>query len=245
MTVEAPRLLCQAFSLPKRGNRVEEYEDACAANAPAGRFAVADGAAESSFAALWARLLVTEFVKPETPSDWAAWLPQVQERWAAAVDNQPLPWYAETKAQQGAFATFLGVTVAADCWRAVAVGDTCLFHLRGGAVRWRFPVQQAADFGTTPWLIGSRGFSNETMVKKELRMEDDWRPGDRLWLMTDALAQWLLQRLDEDGAAWRDLEGLLEQADPAAEFATLITWLRDCHVLRNDDVTWLTIRAPG
>jgi hypothetical protein len=235
------RLRCHAFSLPKRGNRAEEYEDACAADAGVGRFAIADGAAESSFAALWARLLVTEFVKPETPADWAGWLPRLQERWAAQVDTQPLAWYAETKAQQGAFATFLGVVVEPDYWRAVAVGDSCLFHLRGDTVRWSFPMQSSIDFGTTPWLIGSRGFSSENMIKKELRMEDDWRPGDRLWLMTDALAQWFLQKLETDRGSWREMAAMLEDADPTAEFTTLVTWLRDCHALRNDDVTWLTV----
>src|SRR6266404_6244133 len=46
-----------AFAVPKRGNSTEEYEDAFAANPNAGRFAIADGASESSFASLWAKLL--------------------------------------------------------------------------------------------------------------------------------------------------------------------------------------------
>ena len=36
--------------LPKQGNTDAEYEDAWAADAAAGRFAVADGASETSFA---------------------------------------------------------------------------------------------------------------------------------------------------------------------------------------------------
>src|ERR1041384_2219986 len=102
-------LRCNVFTLPKRGNSDSENEDAYASSTEHGRFAIADGATESSFAALWARMLVDEFVKPQTAPDWAAWLPGLQTHWAAAVDHQPLPWFAETKAQQGAFATFLGV----------------------------------------------------------------------------------------------------------------------------------------
>lgn len=45
------------FRLHKRGNAPEEYEDAAAADLPAGRFAVADGATESSFAREWAKIL--------------------------------------------------------------------------------------------------------------------------------------------------------------------------------------------
>ena len=241
MVSENPRLVCQVFSMPKHGNSNEEYEDACAVNAVQGRFAIADGAAESSFAALWARLLVDEFVKPQTALAWSEWLPGLQERWAAAVDHQQLPWYAETKVQQGAFATFLGVVIEPNCWRAVAVGDSCLFHLRDGNLRHAFPVQRSQEFTTAPWLIGSRGFNSTSMMKKEMRLEDDWRPGDRLWLMTDALAQWFLQKLEEDRQSWRDLAGLLEELDPAAEFAALVNWSRECHSLRNDDVTWLTV----
>lgn len=47
----------QGFGVPKRGHSAEEYEDAYAAALQVGRFAVADGASESSFASLWASCL--------------------------------------------------------------------------------------------------------------------------------------------------------------------------------------------
>src|SRR5262245_60712282 len=88
----------RAFHLTKHGNKPDEYEDAHAANAEAGRFAVADGASESSFAALWARLLVEGFVKPiKKPPAGSNWLEPLQKAWAAEVDGKPLPWYAEDK----------------------------------------------------------------------------------------------------------------------------------------------------
>jgi len=40
----------RALGLPKRGHSAEEYEDAFAGDPKVGRFAVADGASESSFA---------------------------------------------------------------------------------------------------------------------------------------------------------------------------------------------------
>ncbi len=39
--------------LPKRGNTEDEYEDAWAVDPARGRFAVADGASETSFAGRW------------------------------------------------------------------------------------------------------------------------------------------------------------------------------------------------
>ena len=64
-----------AFSLPKRRNAPEEYEDAFACDCELGRFALADGASESSFAEVWARLLVEQFVQEPLLelSAWPGW----------------------------------------------------------------------------------------------------------------------------------------------------------------------------
>src|SRR3954452_15093376 len=119
-------LTWRSFALPKRGHRAEEYEDACAAAPAAGRFAVADGASESSFAGLWARLLVEGFVKEaQKPWEETSWLQPLHQRWSAEVNGRPLPWYAEMKRQEGAFATLLGFALRRpDHWRAVAVADS-------------------------------------------------------------------------------------------------------------------------
>src|SRR5437660_1616800 len=115
----------QELSQPRRGHRAEECEDAWAASLAAeggrGRFAVADGAAESFQGGLWARLLAEAFVGGgDRHPDWVGWLPPLQARWAeeATLDARPgggpnghappaLPWYLESRLhQQGAFATF-------------------------------------------------------------------------------------------------------------------------------------------
>src|SRR5579884_1055791 len=107
MADDGPVLCWQPFRVPRRGYSADEYEDACAGDDRTGRFAIADGATESSFAAAWARLLVEEFVR--TPGPWSGWLPSLRRCWAADLDDRPLPWYAEAKAEEGAFATLLGV----------------------------------------------------------------------------------------------------------------------------------------
>src|SRR5262245_6837941 len=131
----------QALWLPRNGSSAAEYEDAWAGDAVSGRFAIADAATESSMGGPWARLLVKGFVHSADANlaSWGDWLPPLQERWCREVGEQPLPWYAEIKAQQGAFATFLGLVVdqsgwwwSRRRWRAVAVGDGCLFQVRQG-----------------------------------------------------------------------------------------------------------------
>src|SRR6266542_891992 len=117
-----------ALRLCKQGNGECDYEDASAANVANGRFAVADGASEASFAAIWARLLVECFVShPGKPWHALDWLAPLRQQWAKEVDGLALPWYAEEKRELGAFATFLGLVFRPSAvgpngyWRGIAV----------------------------------------------------------------------------------------------------------------------------
>jgi hypothetical protein len=246
MSSDGNQLKWVAFCEPKLGSGPDEYEDACAGNLDLGRFAVADGATESSYAGLWAQMLVKEFVSTPSlePSTWATWLPEIQKRWEQAVGHQQLPWYAEIKWQQGAFATFLGIVVQPPRWQALAVGDCCLFHIRQQRLCQAFPVQCAHDFSNSPWLIGSRGFTPDMMVVRELRLEGEFQAGDRLWLMTDALAQWFLQLTEAGHQPWELLEPLLAEPEATASFRAWIATLRGARQIRNDDVTLMGVWCP-
>jgi hypothetical protein len=244
----------RTFWLPKRGNSAAEYEDAFAADARRGRFALADGATESSFAEPWARLLVDAFVGDSTAARvaWEDWLPPLQQQWLAQVGQRPLPWYAEDKLQTGAFATFLGLIAngtpgAADStagrWAAVAVGDTCLFQVRDDALRCAFPVTDWREFGTNPWLIGSRSPPAQVGGEKQVLAAGSWRAGDRFWLMTDALAQWFLRRFESGKKPWKCLASVSDAPDRESVFARWIDSLRDAQEIRNDDVTLVALRT--
>jgi hypothetical protein len=179
------------LSLPKRGHNAEEYEDAFAANAPAGRFAVADGASESSFATLWARLLVDGFVRPVRQRKETGWLAPLQQQWAAEVDGRPLPWYAEAKRQEGAFATLLGLVLQkgpekpGGLWHALAIGDSCLFQVRQGSLLKTFPVTSSQDFGDRPPLRKRPWEAVGTLAR---------RPSP-----PDTFAAWVEQLREQDG----------------------------------------------
>jgi Protein phosphatase 2C len=233
----------RAFSEPKCGQTMEEFEDACAANAKSGRFAIADGATESSYAALWARLLVEGFVNaPAAKTEcWNAWLPALQTQWEAEVGKRPLSWFAEIKWQQGAFATFLGLVIEPPRWRALAVGDSCLFHIRDQRLLSAFPLTRSCDFACSPWLIGSRGFTTEMMAMREMRLEGEFAHGDRLWLMTDALAQCVLRMAEVGEKPWESLEPFLTPSEPPLSFKSWIGSLRRATKLRNDDLTLMAI----
>jgi hypothetical protein len=242
------------FRLPRQGHGLEECQDASACSPGRGRFAVADGASESSFAALWAQLLVDDFVRAAGPQhDWTDRLPPLQERWASAVGPDaagPLPWYLEQGLEQGAFSTFLGlqldlVPYPTPCsgwaWEALAVGDSCLFQTRAGGLVQAFPVGRSADFDGTPWLVGSRTPAREVPHKRAVLCRGEVRAHDRLWLMTDALAQWFLRQVEAGARPWEPLEFLLHEPSAEQTFAAWVTDWRRARLLRDDDVTLIGI----
>jgi hypothetical protein len=242
-----PLARCQAFHLVKAGNDPADYEDAFAVDAVRARFAVADGATESSFAAGWARLLVEGFVGAHrAPWSNLAWLTPARQQWSAEVDALPLPWYAEDKRADGAFATFLGMAFRAPdshrpgIWRALAIGDSCLFRVHHGRLMRAFPLGHSEDFGNQPRLIGSRQGGGEIGHKRH-RTGGNWRHGDRFLLMTDALAQWFLRRHEQEAAPADVVAALLAESDAQAAFADWVEQRRSGEGMRNDDVTLVVV----
>ena len=242
----------QGYWLQKCGNTPDEYEDAFAADPAARRFAVADGATESGFAARWAQLLVQQFVETPAchPDHWAEGLPAIQQRWSQDVRGHPLPWYAETQFEQGAFATFLGLGFQRSAaqglrWSAVAVGDACLFQTRAGELLRAFPVVRSEDFGTSPSLVGSRSPVETVQSQRAMRASGTARASDRFWLMTDALAAWFLTEHEAGRKPGDQLAFLVAETANNEAFAASIDALRDAQRLRNDDVTLLAVQVEG
>jgi hypothetical protein len=249
MPHEPTQLRWRVLRLSKRGNTAEDYEDAFAADPAKGRFAVTDGASEASFAAAWAQLLAEGFVgasgKPWKELDW---LGPVRQRWAAAVDGRPLPWYAEAKRAQGAFATLVGLSLRrprpdgqTGLWRALAIGDSCVFQVRGKKLRRSFPLSYSANFNNQPRLCGSRPRPAGTPDSELDLTAGKYRPGDRFLLMTDALAQWFLHATEQGDYPALDVAHWVAQADPQAAFAGWVEERRKGQTLRNDDVTVMVI----
>jgi hypothetical protein len=225
----------RAFHLPREGHTPTEYEDAFAGDPARGRFAVADGASESAFAGDWARLLVQAYVR--RPGPWSAWLPAVRRRWHRQGQKRELPWYAEAKFQEGAYAALLGIAFDGGRWQAEAVGDSCLFVVRGQRLARSFPLRRASEFGNRPSLLGSRRRQAGQPRARRFRLQGGCRPGDVFCLMTDALAQWFLQQAEAGGRPWDDVRALAD----ADQFARWLTGLREAQKVRNDDATlvWL------
>jgi hypothetical protein len=241
--VSAAPFSIEAFSCQKAGNARSEYEDAWAirgSDSPTRcRVAVADGATESSFSALWAALLVESFVRGRSHGvEFFNRLGAIRRLWRRKVRGRPLPWYAAEKARRGAYAAFIGASLNAvnRGWRAVAIGDCCLLHLSGAPpnreLARAFPLTHSEEFGSSPFLVGSVKRADDDPLPYVRVSEGLLHPNDVLFFASDALAAWLLRRSERGEPAWDELEGLRTPED----FEALVARAREDGT-RNDDMT--------
>ena len=230
----------EAFSCQKAGNARSEYEDAWAirgSDSPTRcRVAVADGATESSFSALWAALLVESFVRGRAHGpEFFSRLDAIRRLWRRKLSGRPLPWYAAEKARRGAYAAFVGASLNAvnRGWRAVAIGDCCLLHLSGNRELTKaFPLTRSEEFGSSPFLVGSVKKADDDPLPYVRVSEGLLQPDDILFFASDALAAWLLRRAERGEPAWEEVGSIRTQE----EFEALVAQARDDGT-RNDDMT--------
>jgi hypothetical protein len=242
------QLQVNQFLLPKEGARDEECEDAIGVNLAARRFAVADGATEAFDARSWARLLAEGWVEREPPvltaEDFGAWVAGQASALHETWQGRALSWYAEEKARRGSFAAFVGVqlefTDDEPRWTAIALGDSCLVLRRGALVVAALPVADHREFTSTPLLVPSRGELHEGAFARARVEAGACAPGDVLWLMSDATAEWFLR-----GAAAGD--GIVDELDRrlacdcAASTAELFQQERRARKIKDDDVAIVRI----
>ena len=243
------QLQVQQFLLPKEGAEARECEDAIGVNVAAARFAVADGATEAFDARSWAQILAEQWVISEPPvltaEAFGAWVAEQGTALHGAWEGRTLSWYAEEKARRGSFAAFVGVqlelTNGAPHWTAIALGDSCLVQRRGQEVLAALPVADHREFTSTPLLVPSRGELHEATMGRARVERGTCAPGDVLWLMSDATAEWFLRRADEDDALLDELDQLLA-AERERDLRALFQQERRARRIKDDDVACVRIQ---
>src|SRR2546427_773558 len=200
-------------------------------------------ATESSFAKLWAVLLAESYGPSELAgAEFFARLQPARRLWRRRLAGRPLPWFASEKAEQGAFAAFLGVEIDAhkNRWTALAVGDCCLMQVddvgKGMRAVETFPLQRSSQFTMSPYLIGSRS-DGESLNERIQISKGSLRDGDMLLLATDAMAAWLLKRQEEGRPLWK---WLYRKLGTPESFVAMVAYGRK-NGLRNDDFTLVRV----
>ena len=127
----------------------------------------------------------------------------------------------------------MGLTLSNQEWQATAIGDSCLFQVRGGQLLTTFPITNSTDFNNRPALLSSNSGNWKSELATIACARGSWEPDDVFYMMTDAMACWFLRSI-ENGA---QLEMVF---DGDREFDRWIEGLREGG-MRNDDVTLLRI----
>jgi hypothetical protein len=167
------------------------------------------------------------------------WLKPLQETWATWLAEQNLLWFAKRKAEQGTYATLLGLEIQANReWQAIAVGDSCLFVVRNRDLLYSFPLAHSSEFGYRPQLLGTKLLPQNISPIAAHFIANKAEVGDRFYLATDALAAWILANLEMQKNPWVELDRIRSQA----AFLEWITNLRDRREIANDDTTLMQIQ---
>lgn len=229
--------------LPKLDHDASECEDAIAFDTNTARFAVTDGATEAFHARQWATNLAEHWVRNEstlTLEDFRKWVAgegrELHDSWSGLT----LPWYSEEKARAGSFAAFVGVELdlktATPSWKAIALGDTCLLHCRGGALLKSLPLARSESFNSAPVLVASNAKLHDSTMQSVVIDSGGCENGDVLLLMSDAAAAWCLQRFEQSDF---DANFLTAKADD--ELIRFFDDEREAGRIRNDDLAVLRI----
>ena len=209
------RLDTRLFTLAKDPEQPGAFQDACCIDTEHHMAAIADGVSSALFSGPWAAILaeavVADCPNPTEAEAFAAWLARQRERWAASVDTSGLSWFQKAKLPMGAFSTLLFTRVcqiddapagAFGGFRLVAfaLGDSCLFQVRGGELVRSFPLETAEQFETDPIVLGSVDLKRDHLLQFAF-LDEMCYAGDELILCTDAVAEWAVRVLCQRRAA--------------------------------------------
>jgi hypothetical protein len=255
------------FSAAKDGNAPGEWQDgACGGVIPDGtgaphraRFVVLDGATTAYDPVRWVDQLVRSFAPQANesqgsqgprlePAAMRAWFAEMQDRWAKDVRDFDSIIEERKFAEVGSFATLLGFEIYGldgpePYWRAVALGDTVLFHVRAGRLIATFPPLGPEDFGTLPDGVHTSPASLDKMTERLLIGGGVLEAGDFLFAATDAMAQWILRTIQRGEAKVWDTLTTLAHPDVFAQLVADQRREQDgAKRLKNDDVTLMRLR---
>ncbi|MBC6481069.1 MAG: hypothetical protein GDA56_28170 [Hormoscilla sp. GM7CHS1pb] len=241
------------FTLPKISEEEADIQDACCWNDDGSGVAIADGASTSLLPREWADILVKKFCHhnerlTKIRDQWEEWLKPLQEEWgkqSIKLQKDPnVPWYVKGSRDKAyGSATFVGLRLnptdreGRNIWEAIAVGDSCLFHFKAGINEMMaFPIENSKSFTSVTECFHSLPEYESSVPKYKSGF---YEKGDIFLLATDALAQWILKDIEEEGN--RRIK--LISVNRPEEFRAFIEQLRHDNLINNDDTTMCRLKV--
>jgi hypothetical protein len=247
-----------SFSIPKAGNTEGENEDAVFPIAGMGHnghddvasFIVADGATQTSFSGIWANSL-TSYCSQTKLSEFNFYraVEKAQQEWQQSLKGMELPWHAQEKFLQGAYSALAWLEIQyfplhpayPFSWRALAVGDCCLFIARNQSIYISLPLQDQNEFLKPPVLIPSKSEKIDSIKGKVQTARGSLVMGDQLILASDAISSWIMRKSQPDRLEFLKLIKSIKSASNSSGFTFWINNLRRSGELKNDDTSLILI----
>jgi len=193
------------FIFHKKGETAKDCADKIYFNEEEKLYAVADGATRSFFPSIWAEYLVKNFCKKKktkllfTQKNLNKWLKPVQKRWekkVKALIKKYDKYYLNNRFfnKESAVSTFLGLKFFISDkklkWVAIAIGDTCLFHIKRDQSLEMYPIKKSDQFNSYPEYFASYEKDNNQFEPEFI--EGYSNLGDVFVIATDALSCWVM-----------------------------------------------------
>jgi hypothetical protein len=229
------------FTVPKAE---DEYtnEDFLAGSERKGIYALSDGASISFDSAAWARIVAIAYVR--NPQVTTQWLTDAIEEFSRKYDRDALPWMAQAAFDRGSFASLLGIQLrGTDSIEVFAIGDSQALLCEGDAIISMFPYSVSTQFTNSPMLLSTSRAAN-------VFLKEDGYPESRtvfwdaeglgspaVYCMTDALAQWVLERKEEGNSPVK----LLQSLTTVRQFRSFVQAERASGRMKRDDTTLLVL----
>ena len=248
-------LCANEFVTYKKGDTSADCQDATGVNKDRDRYAIADGATRSFFPKTWAEILVKGFCEESTlplhQESWREWIEPLRQKWLEQVTST----VQETKRyiaidrlskSESAASTFVGLEVdrGKSVWKAMIIGDSCLFHVSDSKLEKSHLIEKSEGFTNRPDIFAS--FAKDSLYEPEFRT-GQVKTGDILILATDALAKWIIQH-EEEGKFNDALKRLIKiEANSEKQFNDFVEEARESDGIRlvNDDVALLLISVES
>ena len=248
------KLTVSKFITHKKGETSYDCQDAAEFNENRTRYAVADGATRSFFPKMWADLLVKNFCEetalPLEMENWKEWIEPLRQKWLKQVSSM----VQKTKRfisidrlsrSESAASTFVGLEIdrTKSEWKAMIIGDSCLFHIEGGELKEIYLVKKSEDFTNRPEIFAS--FAKDSPYEPTF-VTGEINSGDMFILATDALAKWIIQH-EEVGKLEDVLKHLISIDRHKQQFDDFVEKARETEgiYLANDDVTLMLISVKS
>ena len=245
------KLCANKFVTCKKGDTPTDCQDAAALNKDRDRYAIADGATRSFFPKTWAEILVKGFCEEATlplhQEGWREWIEPLRQRWLEQVTST----VQETKRyisidrlskSESAAATFVGLEIdrKKSVWKAMIIGDSCLFHVSDSKLKESYLIKKPEGFTNRPDIFAS--FAKDSLYEPTFK-NGQVKTGDIFILATDALAKWIIQH-EQVGKFKGALERLIKiEADHQNQFDDFVKEARETDGIHlvDDDVGLLLI----